>query len=124
LSEDALQVYEARCVSGGVEVAAPRALAPSFGIAVARVSAAGRTFAFEDEVDPAKVGRGVKAGVWRVVVNWVHDAPPLSARFGGWASGPRSDGSTELIPAPKRFLDEVGDAGGRGSALEEMFGDA
>jgi hypothetical protein len=40
------------------------------------------------------------------------------------ASGHRSDRSTELIPAPKRFLDEVACAGGRGSGLEKVLGDA
>ena len=84
-SEDALQVYEAWGVSGGVEVAAPGALAPSFWIAVASIAAAGGAFAFEDEVDLAKVGRGVKAGARRVVLSSAHDAPPLSARFGGCA---------------------------------------
>ena len=60
-SEDALQVYEAWGVSGGVEVAAPGALAPSFWIAVASITAAGGAFAFEDEIDAATVG-GLRQG--------------------------------------------------------------
>jgi hypothetical protein len=63
-SEESLQVYEARRVGRRVEIATPRALAPSFWIAVAWIAAAGGAFAFEDEVDPAKVGRGCKAGGW------------------------------------------------------------
>src|ERR1700722_333591 len=69
---------ERRCRGSG-----PGALAPSFWIAVASIAAAGGAFAFEDEVDLAKVGRGVKAGARRVVLSSAHDAPPLSARFGG-----------------------------------------
>jgi hypothetical protein len=42
----------------------------------------------------------------------------------GRARGQRSDLSTELIPAPKRFLDEVGDAGGTRPELEKVLGDA
>jgi hypothetical protein len=71
-------------VSGGVEVAAPGALVPSFWIAVARIESAGGAFAFEDEVDSAKVGRGVKAGAGRAVVSSGHDAPPVSVWLGGW----------------------------------------
>jgi hypothetical protein len=77
LSEDPLQVYEARRVCRRVEVPAPGRLAPSFWIA-----AAGGAFAFEDEVDPGKVdpgkvGRGVTAGARRVVVASGHDTPPV-----------------------------------------------
>ena len=61
-SEDALQVDEAWSVGGGVEIAAPGALAPLFWIAIARIAAAGGAFAFEDEVDSAKVGRRVTTG--------------------------------------------------------------
>ena len=51
MSEDPLEVYEARCVGCRVDIASPRALAPAFRIAVARIAAAGVVFAFEDEVD-------------------------------------------------------------------------
>ena len=77
-SEDALQVDEAWCVGRCVEVVAPGRLAPSFWIAVARIASAGGAFAFEDEVDSAKIGRGVKAGSGRAVVSSGHDAPPVS----------------------------------------------
>ena len=77
-SEDALQVYEAWCVGHRVEIAAPSCLAPSFWIELARIAAAGGAFAFEDEVDSAKIGRGVKAGSGRAVVSSGHDAPPVS----------------------------------------------
>ena len=60
-----------------VKVAAPSCLAPSFWIELARIAAAGGAFAFEDEVDPAKVGRGVTVGERRVVVSSGHDAPPV-----------------------------------------------
>ena len=98
-----------------VETAAPGGLAPSFWIAVARVSPAGGALAGEDEVDPAKVGRGVKAGASGVVVSSTHDRLPCrfcleAGRAGGW----QSDRSIELIPAPKRFVDEVARAGGGG----------
>ena len=76
-SEDALQVYEAWCVGHRVEIAAPSCLAPSFWIELARIAAAGGAFAFEDEVDPRKVGRGATAGARRVVVSSGHDAPPV-----------------------------------------------
>jgi hypothetical protein len=76
-SEDALQVYEAWCVGCRVEIAAPGCLAPSFWIELARIAAAGGAFAFEDEVDPGKVGRGVTVGERRVVVSSGHDAPPV-----------------------------------------------
>jgi len=87
LSEDPLQVYEARCVGCRVETAAPGGLAPSFWIAGARVSPAGGALAGEDEVDPAKVGRGVKAGASGVVVSSTHDSPPVSVLLGGWSGG-------------------------------------
>jgi hypothetical protein len=48
----------------------------------------------------------------------------LSGLEAGLAGGQRSDRSTELIPAPKRFLDEVAWAGDRGSELEKVLGDA
>lgn len=70
-------------MSRRVEVVASGRLAPSFPIAVARIAAAGGTFAFEDEVDPAKVGRGVKAGARRVVVSSAHDVPADSVWLGG-----------------------------------------
>ena len=41
------------------------------------MAADGGAFAFEDEVDPRKVGRGVTAGARRVVVSSGHDAPPV-----------------------------------------------
>ena len=69
------------------EVAAPRALAPSVWIAVAWIAAAGGAFAFENEVDPAKIGRGVKAGALGSVVSSAHDAPPVSVWLRGWSDG-------------------------------------
>jgi hypothetical protein len=122
LPEDALQVQQARCVSCRVEVAAPGRLAPSFWISVAWIAAAGGAFAFEDEVDPAKVGSGVKPGARRVVVNSGHDAPPVSVWLGG-GSGERrgSERSIELIPAPQRFLDEVARAGGGFECAKMLF---
>src|ERR1700719_2975244 len=75
--EDALQVYEAWCVGRRVEIAAPSCLAPSFWIELARIAAAGGAFAFEDEVDPGKGGRGGRAGARRVVVSSGRDAPPV-----------------------------------------------
>ena len=105
LSEDPLQVYEARCVGCRVEVAAPGGLAPSFWIALARIGAACRAFAFGDEVDPAKFARGVKAGARGVVVSSAHDAPPVSVLLGGWsgerpAVGPidRADAGAATLP--------------------------
>ena len=86
-SENPLQVYEAWRVGCGVEIAAPRAIVPSRWIAVAWIAAAGGAFAFEDEVDPAKVGRGVKAGASGSVVSSAHDAPPVSVWLGGWSCG-------------------------------------
>ena len=47
----------------------PSCLAPSSWIELARIAAAGGAFAFEDEVDPGKVGRGVTVGERRVVVS-------------------------------------------------------
>ena len=61
-----------------VQVPAPGRLAPSFRIAVAGIAAAGGSFAFEDEVDPAKFVRGVTAGATGLVVRSGHDAPPVS----------------------------------------------
>jgi hypothetical protein len=109
-------------VSCRVEVAAPGRLAPSFWISVAWIAAAGGAFAFEDEVDPAKVGSGVKPGARRVVVNSGHDAPPVSVWLGG-GSGERrgSERSIELIPAPQRFLDEVARAGGGFECAKMLF---
>ena len=54
---------------------------------MARIAAAGGAFAFEDEIDPAKVGRGVKVGARRAVVSSAHDAPPVSVWLGGRAGG-------------------------------------
>jgi len=48
----------------------------------------------------------------------------LSGLEAGLRGGQRSDRSAELIPAPKRFLDEVARAGGGGSEVEKMLGDA
>jgi hypothetical protein len=88
-----------------VEIASPRVLAPLMRVLFARVSPAGGAFEFEDEVDPAKVDRGVKAGVRRVVVNSAHDAPAVSALLGGWsderpAVGPidRAHTGAETLP--------------------------
>jgi hypothetical protein len=53
--------------------------------------------------------------------------PRLLCRFWQEARrrvGRQSDRTTELIPAPKRFLDEVACAGGRRSELEKVLGDA
>jgi hypothetical protein len=72
-----------------VKVAAPSCLAPSFWIELARIAGAGGAFAFEDEVDPGKVGRGVMVGERRVVVSSGHHAPTVLVvceRGGqGWA---------------------------------------
>jgi hypothetical protein len=89
---------------------------------VAWIAAAGGAFAFEDEVDPAKVGRGVKPGARRVVVNSGHDASCLCLawrRVGRAARG--SERSIELIPAPQRFLDEVARAGGGFECAKMLF---
>jgi hypothetical protein len=112
-------------VSGGVEVAAPGALVPSFWIAVARIESAGGAFAFEDEVDSAKVGRGVKAGAGRAVVSSGHDAPPVSVWLGGWlrerpAVGPTALAHTRaetLLRWRSRVL-------AVGPEVEKMLGDA
>jgi hypothetical protein len=53
--------------------------------------------------------------------------PRLLCRFWQEARrrvGRQSDRTTELIAAPKRFLDEVGRAGFGRSELGKMFGDA
>ena len=104
-----------------VQVPAPGRLAPSFWIAVAGIAAAAGALAFEDEVDAAKFARGVKAGARRVAVSSGHDAPPaLSGLEAGRVSGRQWDRSVELIPAPKRFLDEAARAGG-GIEFVKMF---
>ena len=88
-----------------VEIASPRVLASLMRVLSARVSPAGGAFAFEDEVDPAKVDRDVKAGARRAVVNSVHDAPPMSVLRGGWlderpAVGPIDRAHTRAEPLP------------------------
>jgi hypothetical protein len=83
--------------------------------------AAGGALAFEDEID-AEFARGVKAGARRVLVSSAHDAlRSLSGLEAGRASGRQSDRSIELIPAAKRFLDEVARAGGWGLECEKML---
>jgi hypothetical protein len=112
-------------VSGGVEVAAPGSLVPSFWIAVARIESAGGAFAFEDEVDSAKVGRGVQAGAGRAVVSSGHDAPPVSVWLGDWLRERPAVGPIALAHTrAERFFD-----GGRacwrwGPEVEKMLGDA
>src|ERR1700722_15278891 len=86
LSENPLQVHEARGVGCGVEVAAPGALLPPSRVAIARVSPACGALAGEDEVDPAKIGRGVWASARGVVVNSAHGAPPELVVAGGGAA--------------------------------------
>jgi hypothetical protein len=85
LFEDSLQVYEAWRVGSRVEVAAPRALAPSIWIAVAWIAAAGGAFAIEDEVDSAKVGCGFRRerGEWSSAR--AMKRPPVFVWLGGWS---------------------------------------
>jgi hypothetical protein len=89
---------------------------------VAWIAAAGGAFAFEDEVDPAKVGRGVKPSARRVVVNSGHDAPPVSVWLGGGSGERPGVGAIDRAqPAPQRFLDEAARAGGGFECAKMLF---
>ena len=55
-SVESFQLHKTRRMRRCVEIAAPRSLAPSFRIAVARIAATGGAFAFEDELRVLAVG--------------------------------------------------------------------
>ena len=55
-SVESFQLHKTRRMRRCVEIAAPRSLAPSFRIAVARIAATGGAFAFEEELRVLAVG--------------------------------------------------------------------
>src|SRR5271165_1031158 len=84
-SENALQIDEARRVGGGIEIAPPCGPAPARRITVARIAAACRALAIEDEIDGQAIRLSFEAHGSGGSISPVHDAPP--SRREGRASG-------------------------------------
>src|SRR5208283_4769608 len=83
--ENALQIHEARRMDGGVEIAPPCGLVPARRVTVARVAAARRALAIEDEIDGKAIRLGFQEHGSGGSISMAHDAPP--SRREGRGSG-------------------------------------
>ena len=124
-SEDALQVDEARRVGGGMEIAPPCGPAPARRITVARIAAACRAFAIEDEIDGQSIRLSFEAHESGGSISTVHD-PPASHREGRASGniGRRSDAKAEPNASAKGGFDQGLWIGVRLGAPKEAVGEA
>ena len=82
---DALQVHEARRMGGGIEITPPCGPAPARRVTGARIPAAGRALAIEDEIDGKAIRLSFQEHGSGGSISMAHDAPP--SRREGRVSG-------------------------------------